>query len=32
LAFPCNQFGKQEPGESEEIRAVADGYGVEFHM
>jgi phospholipid-hydroperoxide glutathione peroxidase len=26
LAFPCNQFGKQEPGSSEEIIAFAAGY------
>ena len=32
LAFPCNQFGKQEPGTAEEIRAFADGYGVQFDM
>lgn len=33
LAFPCNQFGKQEPGNS---RAIADfcqkNYGVSFPM
>lgn len=32
LAFPCNQFGKQEPGTEEEIKAYAAGYGVEFDM
>ena len=32
LCFPCNQFGKQEPGGPEEIRAFADGYGVQFDM
>eukprot|EP00092_Neocalanus_flemingeri_P023443 GFUD01025420.1.p1 GENE.GFUD01025420.1~~GFUD01025420.1.p1 ORF type:complete len:206 (+),score=44.78 GFUD01025420.1:99-716(+) len=31
LAFPCNQFGSQEPGEADEIRDVAFNlYGVEF--
>jgi len=30
LAFPCNQFGGQEPGTPEEIRAFADGYGATF--
>lgn len=31
LAFPCNQFGGQEPGDSDEIRDVAfNTYGVEF--
>jgi len=30
LAFPCNQFGGQEPGSPEEIRAFVDGYGVTF--
>merc|ERR1719334_780864 len=31
LAFPCNQFGSQEPGEADEIRDVARNvYGVEF--
>ena len=32
LAFPCNQFGKQEPGSAEDIRSFADGYGVQFDM
>jgi len=32
LAFPCNQFGRQEPGSAREIRAFADGYGVAFDM
>lgn len=32
LAFPCNQFGRQEAGNVAEIRAFADGYGVEFEM
>lgn len=31
LAFPCNQFGSQEPGDADEIRDVAHNvYGVEF--
>merc|ERR1712038_811152 len=32
LAFPCNQFGSQEPGTNQEIRAFADKYNVEFDM
>ena len=33
LAFPCNQFGHQEPGSSEEINEFAvEEYGVEFTM
>ena len=32
LAFPCNQFGGQEPGTPEQIRAFVDGYGVKFQM
>jgi glutathione peroxidase len=31
LGFPCNQFGEQEPGSSEEIGAFcAQNYGVSF--
>jgi len=30
LAFPCNQFGSQEPGTNEEIKAFAENKGVEF--
>ena len=31
LAFPCNQFGGQEPGSAEEIaRFCTDNYGVSF--
>jgi glutathione peroxidase len=30
LAFPCNQFGAQEPGSMEEILKFAKGYGAEF--
>lgn len=33
LGFPCNQFGKQEPGTSEEIASFCeDNYGVKFDM
>jgi glutathione peroxidase-family protein len=33
LAFPCNQFGQQEPGTANEIlEFVEDEYGVEFTM
>jgi glutathione peroxidase-family protein len=32
LAFPCNQFGNQEPGTAEEIKAFAKSKGVEFTM
>lgn len=32
LAFPCNQFGKQEPGSNEDIRKFADTYGVQFDI
>lgn len=32
LAFPCNQFGGQEPGTNEEIKKFAEGYGVKFDM
>jgi glutathione peroxidase len=33
LAFPCNQFGAQEPGTPQEILGfVQDEYGVEFTM
>jgi len=32
LGFPCNQFGGQEPGTNDEIKAFADGYGVKFDM
>jgi len=30
IAFPCNQFGSQEPGTNEEIKAFAENKGVEF--
>lgn len=32
LAFPCNQFAKQEPGSDAVIKAFASKYGVEFDM
>ncbi|WP_339907068.1 glutathione peroxidase [Symmachiella dynata] len=33
LGFPCNQFGKQEPGTSEEIISFCEeNYGVKFDM
>lgn len=30
LAFPCNQFGRQEKGSAMEIRRFADGYNAQF--
>ena len=30
VAFPCNQFGGQEPGTAEDIRALADSHDVKF--
>ena len=33
LGFPCNQFGRQEPGSEADIRAFCRGhYGVTFPM
>lgn len=33
LGFPCNQFGKQEPGEAGEIATFCErNYGVSFQM
>ena len=33
LGFPCNQFGKQEPGDAQQIGAICeDVYGVSFPM
>ena len=33
LAFPCNQFGKQEPGNAEQIANFCDvNYGVSFPL
>jgi len=33
LGFPCNQFGRQEPGTESEIKSFCqENYGVEFDM
>ena len=32
LGFPCNQFGKQEPGGKKEITNCLHNYGVTFSM
>lgn len=32
LAFPCNQFGGQEPGTNQEIKKYASEKGVDFDM
>lgn len=32
LAFPCNQFGAQEPGTNAEIKAFAAKYGATYPM
>ena len=33
LGFPCNQFGKQEPGDAQEIARFCDNtYGVTFPL
>ncbi len=33
LAFPCNQFGNQEPGSNEEIKSFCSTkYNVTFHL
>lgn len=33
LAFPCDQFGHQEPGDDDEIRSFCElNYGVEFPL
>src|SRR3990170_1275033 len=33
LGFPCNQFGKQEPGSTEQIAQFCEtNYGVKFPM
>ncbi|ROL51515.1 Phospholipid hydroperoxide glutathione peroxidase, mitochondrial [Anabarilius grahami] len=32
LGFPCNQFGKQEPGTEAEIKEFAKGYNAEFDL
>ena len=30
VAFPCNQFGGQEPGTAMDIRAMADSFNAKF--
>ena len=32
MAFPCNQFGGQEPGTNAEIKAFAESKGAHFDM
>jgi len=32
IGFPCNQFGGQEPGTAEEIKAFVQQYNVKFDM
>lgn len=32
LAFPCNQFGNQEPGTEAEIKEFAKKFNVQFDM
>jgi len=32
LAFPCNQFGFQEPKSNQDIREFANGFGVKFPL
>lgn len=32
LAFPCNQFGQQEPGSMAEIAEFTQNYGVNFPL
>jgi len=32
LAFPCNQFGGQEPGSNEDIKAFAKSRGAKFRL
>ena len=33
LGFPCNQFGRQDPGSNDEIQEFCQlNYGVSFHM
>jgi len=32
MAFPCNQFGKQEPGSEQEIVEFVSQYGVTFDL
>ena len=30
LAYPCNQYGSQEPGNAEEIQKTLDQFAVKF--
>jgi glutathione peroxidase-family protein len=30
LAFPCNQFGEQEPGTDAEVHEFVTNYGIDF--
>ena len=32
LGFPCNNFGGQEPGDNDKIRAFADKKGASFRI
>lgn len=32
LAFPCNQFGGQEPGTNEEIKKFAQDHGAKYDL
>ena len=33
IGFPCNQFGKQEPGDTEQIRSFCDTkFGIHFPL
>jgi len=32
LAFPCNQFGAQEPGSAAEIKKFTEGFNVKFDV
>ena len=32
LGFPCNQFGKQEPGTNAEIKEFAIAHGAKFDL
>ena len=32
IAYPCNQFGGQEPGTNKEIKDFQKGYGVKFQV
>ena len=32
IGFPCNDFGAQEPGSNEEVRAFADGKGAKWQI